>query len=301
MLSRRLGPLLVAVAALLWATDALFRVPTVAELSPRFIVFAEHGIALAVLLPLMLLLQRNKLLKLTPIQWLGAIIIGAAGSGIATVLFTMSFRWANPSVVILLQKLQPILVIVLAYLFLGEKPAKGFFLWALLAIGSALLLSFPELDFHAIFLGARLRSFGVLSALSAAGIWAVCTVIGKAILRTVPANVLTFWRYVFGFLVLIPMIGPPSDEPYYWHLVQNPTTYHSLLYMGLIPGLLAMLCYYQGMKRTPATITTFMELLFPVSAVALNTLFLHAPLTTRQVAAACVLLYSVTKISFSRT
>jgi len=72
----------------------------------------------------------------------------------------------------------------------------------------------------------------------------------------------------------------------------------NLLYMALVPGLGAMLLYYAGMKRTPALVVTFVELLFPVGAVILNWIFLDSPLSMFQVAAAAALLLAVTRISF---
>jgi drug/metabolite transporter (DMT)-like permease len=63
--------------------------------------------------------------------------------------------------------------------------------------------------------------------------------------------------------------------------------------------MLALILYYQGMRRTTASKTTFMELLFPVTAVTLNTIFLDSPLLPIQAAAALVLLFSITQISIA--
>ena len=46
------------------------------------------------------------------------------------------------SVVALLQKLQPVVAITLAYFFLKEKPTKHFFLWAIIAIIGSYFLVF---------------------------------------------------------------------------------------------------------------------------------------------------------------
>jgi drug/metabolite transporter (DMT)-like permease len=61
-----------------------------------------------------------------------------------------------------------------------------------------------------------------------------------------------------------------------------------------------MLAYYAGLKRTPASVTTLVELLFPISAVLLNALFLGVKLDLNQLAAGALLLFSVTRISLSR-
>jgi hypothetical protein len=46
-------------------------------------------------------------------------VIGGVGSAIATVAFTESFQFLNPSLVILLQKMQPVVAITLAAIVLA--------------------------------------------------------------------------------------------------------------------------------------------------------------------------------------
>lgn len=298
-MKERAGPLFVAIAAILWATDAIFRFPTADKLDPTFIVFVEHLIAVSLLAVPMLIMKKGELFSLKPSEWAASAFVGIGGSALATVFFTASFKFINPSVSILLQKLQPILVTLIAMLFLRERPAKNFFLWAPVALASAIVLSFPDLDFA--FLsgdGLDLRSTGVVYCLSAAGIWAMATVVGKFLLTRVPAAVATFHRFLFGLialgvLVLLTGSGVGLDQ------VMQPEILKPLAYMGLVPGLLAMLFYYAGLERTPASVVTFVELLFPVSAVLLNWKYLNQPLVPVQLFAGAILLISVTLISTS--
>jgi drug/metabolite transporter (DMT)-like permease len=69
--------------------------------------------------------------------------------------------------------------------------------------------------------------------------------------------------------------------------------------MALVPGLLSIVLYYSGLRRTPAAVATLLELTFPVSAIAENALFLGERLQTSQLLAAAVLLAAVSKISLS--
>jgi drug/metabolite transporter (DMT)-like permease len=296
--SSLVGALLVAAAALLWAADALFRYPTVESMDATFIVFAEHVIGVAVLVPWIFLLGRGRseVFRLSPVGWGTAAIVGAGGSALATVIFTASFQYVNPSVAILLQKLQPVMVVLLAFFFLGERPAPKFYGWALVAVAAALILSFPDLKFDFVRGGMDLHSRGVLYSLAAAGLWAVSTVAGKALLRQASPTIATFWRFAFGLLMLALMLAA-TQGPLPWRLALEGPTFRSLLYMGLIAGLLAMICYYAGMRKTTASITTFVELLFPVGAVLLNAIFLHIPFQGVQAAAGTVLLFAVTMIS----
>ena len=302
MRAKGAGPFLVGLGALLWATDALFRVPAVQRLDPTFLVFAEHAAALAILLPVMLLFFRKNLFSLRRREWLALLIIGAAGSGLATLFFTASFRYLNPSVTILLQKFQPLLVVLTAYLFLGERPERNYFLWAPIALLAAITLTFPDLNFRSLLEGVDPRSKGVVLALSAAAIWAISTTLGKAVLRGKGVWVTTFWRYAFGLGALSALLFVEGNSPNSsWLVLRNsPSLSLAVLYMGLVPGLLAILVYYAGLARTAASVATFLELLFPVAAVLLNTLFLkNSALQPLQLVAAAVLLVSVYKVSRS--
>lgn len=293
----RFGPLLIGFAALLWATDAVIRYPLVQlGVDPVLIVFFDHCLGVLLLTPYLFLKHAKSTAKITITQWAGLFVLGGGGSALATVLFTASFQYVNPSVSILLQKLQPILVVLLAMLFLGERPKRGFYLWAGIALAAGLVISFPDLDFN--FIGEHsLKSRGSLYALGAAALWGLSTVVGKGVVGKLPPMVVTYWRFVFGLITLGGMLLFSRSS--FLLPLGNPSLLKSFLYLALVPGLLALILYYQGMRRTAATTTTFMELVFPVGAVAINTIYLQAPLQPIQAIAALVLLFSVTRISLS--
>jgi DME family drug/metabolite transporter len=300
MLERGTGPLLIALAALLWGTDSLYRFPAASNLDPTYIVFWEHVLGLAVLFPWIWLKQRPAMFRLGGIKgWLSAMIAGVGGGAIATVLFTASFRWLNPSVIILLQKLQPVFVILLAGLFLGERPPRSFYPWAAVALVAGFVLSFPDLDLS--FLSSdSLHAKGVTYALGASLIWSVTTVAGRALLKRTTPGLATFWRYSFGTLTLMAIMmaaGISADPAPVWSSQSNLV---AMLYLSFVTGLIPMVLYYRGMANTPASIVTFVELLYPVSAVLINMAFLDAALTPVQLGAGAVLLVAVTAISLSK-
>jgi drug/metabolite transporter (DMT)-like permease len=293
--ARWLGPALVGLAAFFWATDSVFRAPTVNALDPTFIVFVEHALGVLLLAPWVLARRARDLASLRGHEWVSVVLIGVGGSAVATVLFTEAFRHANPSVVILLQKLQPVLVVLLAYAFLGEKPGRGFYLWGSVALAAAIVLGFPDLSFD--LRGASAR--GILYDLASVLLWAISTVAGKHLLRRHAPSVTTFWRFLLGLAALAAILAvmrPGID----WDRLREPEILRSLAYMSLIPGLLAMITYYAGMERTPANVTTFVELIFPIGAVILNAVFLDARLELFQLVAGAVLLVAVTLISYRR-
>jgi drug/metabolite transporter (DMT)-like permease len=296
MLDQLKGPLLIAFAAILWATDSPFRAPLTQKIDPVSIVLFDHLVGLVVLFAITFFKDRSALLKLKFTDWLLAILIGAGGSALATFFFTAAFQHLNPSVVILLQKLQPIFVTLVAYGFLKERPEKKFYGWAAVALVAAILLSVPYLPLKGL-LSLSLESQGVLYALAAAALWGAATVGGKVLLNRHSPLVVTFWRYAFGVVTLMAITSmSPIHHGVSW-VILSPTVLKSLLYMSLVSGLLSMLIYYRGLVQTPASVATFVELVYPVSAVLLNLWLLHASLSPLQACAGTVLVFAVLRLS----
>src|SRR3954464_6364433 len=136
------GPMLVLFAALLWATDAPFRIHLTQTLSSNFIVLGEHAIDLLFVLPLLAMGWKD-LKKLSWKEWGAVLFIAISGSALASVAFTQAFHYVNPSVAILLQKLQPLIAIALAAILLKEPLVPKYWLWAIVALFGAYLISFP--------------------------------------------------------------------------------------------------------------------------------------------------------------
>jgi uncharacterized membrane protein len=144
--------------------------------------------------------------------------------------------------------------------------------------------------------GIDLHSQGVIYALLAAVLWGAATVVGKSVSSALSPTIVTFWRYSFGLSALLALFWVSGDSIPMVALHQ-PSTLKALTYIAFFPGLTALLFYYSGLKRATAISATFTELLYPVSAVILNWVFLGASLNIVQILGGLVLLYSVSQIS----
>lgn len=286
------GSLLIALAAVLWSTDALFRLPLTRDLSALAIVFAEHFLALVFVLPI-LWLQRSLIVRLTARQWLAVGFIGLGASALATLAFTASFNYVSPSVSILLQKTQPLVTFSLAWFILRERLPRNFFRWACLALLGAYLVSFPEVIPTVSFY--QQGTVGVLLALGAAALWGSATVFGRYLLNDVPPPLVTALRFIvalpflawllsfnhgFGSLVSISVRD-------FWYLV--------IIMLG--PGFGAMYLYYRGLRVTRASVSAVLELIWPLAAVVLNWIFLGAGLSLIQIAGGILLLSAIGKLT----
>jgi len=290
-----LNAIFVVLGAALWATDTIFRHPMTQQISALSIVFLEHCFALLIAAIGVFLFNKKKL-KLDPLPLAGAAAVGVFGSALATVFFTLSFRYVNPSVSILLQKTQPILVILFSWVFLGEKLSFRFFIWAIVALVAAFFLSFPHglqsVDFqdHNI--------TGIFFALAASFFWAVSTVIGKETLKKMSGSHLTLWRFFFGFIALWSILYfIPQSKIEIPLVTADSSIMLSIFFMALVPGYLGVTLYYRGLTRLKASVATLLELAFPLCAVFVNSRFLNLPISNIQLASGALLLFSISRIA----
>ncbi len=303
MKSNHKGALLVALGSLMWATDALIRVPALGSVSSTFLVWVEHAIGIVALLPFLFFYKRQQIFgALARGQWFWSLVVGLGGSAAALYCFTQAFLTLHPTVNILLQKLQPILVVLMASVVLREKPQKSFYFWAVLAIfcGTGLSLSENASQNQPTNQSPTDWLRGIGYSLAATALWAASTVAGKKLLATTTATLATFWRFLWAFLGLsLGLII--SEQPFPVDAFQNSTNVLGFVYLGIIPGIFAMIVYYAGMKQTSATTTTFVELIFPIGSMVLNAMFLDARLTPLQIAWALGLIAAVLMISLDET
>ncbi len=266
------GPVLVFLAAILWATDAPFRAHLTEGLSSNFIVFAEHFVDVLIALPI-LWWMRSDLKKLSRKEWGAILLIAIGGSALASIAFTQAFHYVNPSVAILLQKIQPLIAIVLAGVFLGERMHRNFWIWAAVALCGTYLISFPTLV-PQLYAGEAFNpnTIGVLLALTAALLWGACTVVGKFVLRTAAFQTLTALRFVIAFIFLGILNLVQGTFPV-WSTV-TPTDYFFIVIIALASGVFSLFLYYYGLQYTKASIATIAELGFPFAAVVVNAYFI---------------------------
>lgn len=270
--------MLVALAAMLWGTDSLFRIPLLQHLgkSPLLqstqLVFMEHLILTICVLPI-IWINRREIARLNRSQWGAIIAIGVGASALATVLFTISFGYGHFIETLLLQKTQPIIAILLASFWLKERLQPAAYALIPVAIAGAYLIAVPD-PLHPQNAWADFHIAAALFALGASALWGAATVFGRYTLADVSFTTVTALRFTSGFpalLVVLFLIGGVQG-------FQNYRVSDVPLYLGvaLLPGLLAMLLYYRGLASTPASLATLAELAFPITGVLVN-LFLVTP------------------------
>jgi drug/metabolite transporter (DMT)-like permease len=273
MSSARIGVVAVAVAAGLWGTDALLRRPLAHSTEPATIVFGEHVVLVAILLPVVVA-ALPALWRAGPRFVAAAVVVGAGSSALATILFTQAFVDGDPVTPVVLQKVQPLIAVSLAAAFLGERPRPRFGLFFLGGLAGTWLMAFPspvDVSLHGL--------TPVLYALAAASLWALGTVLGRFLALELPFEQVTAARFAFGLpasLAAVLVLGAPLTASAHDELF--------IAVLALVTGLVAVLLYYYGLKRTTASVASLAELAFPVVAIAVGYIAFDATLTRTQVA-----------------
>jgi drug/metabolite transporter (DMT)-like permease len=274
-----LGVLLVALGAALWGTDAVLRVPLLKVMSPPAIVLSEHLVLLLYSVPAVALGWRV-LSQLGASQWIALLVIAWGGSALATLLFTAAFAFGNPTVVILLQKTQPLFAIVLAHVLLRERLRWAYWPSFAVAVLGAYLISFDGLVEPFKALGSAQALTAALT-LGAAMLWGSSTVLGRFVLKDMPFHTLTGARLLLALPVLWGVVltqGSLGEVGI--GFAAEPVR---VVLLALVPGLLGLLLYYRGLSGTKASYATLAEISFPASAIALNWIFLGAGVSANQV------------------
>jgi drug/metabolite transporter (DMT)-like permease len=220
---------------------------------------------------------------------------GAIGTlAIVKALFLVNFQALT--IVVLLQKLQPVFAITLAAILLHEKLKRNFLLWSALAISAGYFLTFGfQLPHMAAGSQPALAAgFSLLAAFA----FGSSTVFSKKVLRKFSFYTATFYRYAFTSVIMFLLVlstgmlkNIPEISGFQWTI---------FVIIGITTGSGAIFLYYFGLTRIRAMLATICELCFPVSAILFDYLVNDKILTPVQWVSAAVLIFAILKLSLEK-
>jgi len=268
------------------------------NLNVGFVVFMLHFVPF-VLMNTFLFKEYKKLKKFTKADFLllgGIAFFGGALGTLAIVNALFLVRFDHLSVIVLLQKLQPIFAIILAAIFLKEKIKRRFIFWGLLAIIASYFLTFgfhkPNISEDAPLIKAALW------ALVAAFSFGSATVLGKKALTRLPYYTTNFFRFGFTslfMLIYILIIGQLCE-------FQNvtPTNWLFFFIIAVTTGSGAIFLFYYGLNKVTAIVSTICELFFPISAIFFDYIINKHVLSPIQWISALIMILAIVEISYKR-
>lgn len=290
-----LGVIAISIAAIAWGLDGIALTPKLYNLDVPFVVFILHAIPTIILTPILFRYWKNffaykfkDILSLWVLSFFG----GALGT-IAIVKALFLVRFDHLSVIVILQKLQPLFAIILAMIFLKERPNKKFWVWALIAVISGYFLTF---EFHLPRMSQQANLIeAALYALLAAFSFGAGTVFSKKSLMSLNFKEVTYFRYFFTTL-FVGIFVFSTGRISYLEVVTKVNWFYFFL-ISLTAGAGSIFLYNYGLKRVKAIVSTIAELLFPISSIAFDYLINGHKLSLIQIISAAVMVVAIINIS----
>jgi drug/metabolite transporter (DMT)-like permease len=294
-----IGAFAISIAAAFWGVDGVVLTPRLYNLNVAFVVFILHMLAFLIM-NAFLFREYRQLRQLTAGDAMNFFLIALFGGAIGTMsivhaLFLVNFE--KLTIVILLQKLQPIFAIALAVIFLGERMKRFYFIWASLAIIAGYFLTFgtnvPNFNTGNNTLEAAL--FSLLAAFS----FASSTVLSKKVLGKYSFHTATFFRYGFtSIIMLVFVLATGLSTQFYSVSTENWLIFFII---AITTGSGAIFLYYFGLRKVRAVIATICELFFPVTAIILDYLINDQRLSWLQWVSALILLFAIINLNISNS
>ncbi|TVT32683.1 DMT family transporter [Marinobacter vinifirmus] len=295
------GALLIALAALLWATTGIVAkfLFTGTELEAITLGFLR----LVVALPFFWLLMRREqkqLLAAHPGQQVAGSSLRSLGLkaflplaalGLFQAFYQGSYLLAvdltGAGIATLISLcLPPVLVAILAAPLLGEKPNLLTVIAALAAIAGTGMLVVSDMD-----TAGSLRLAGILMALLAAAVYTGFTLTSRYNSAGTPVFTTAFICFATAALLLLPVVafsggfeGLDTLGLKHWLMI---------VYIGVVPTCIGYVSFFSGMKTTPATLSSIIVTLEPLFVALLAWVILGEVLGPVGIAGALILTIAV--------
>lgn len=289
------GAIVIGISATFWGFDGIVLTPRLYNLPVPFVVFILHLVPFLIMN--LFLYKRYKNIKLlNKTELFSLLMVAVFGGSIGTLaivkaLFLVNFQAL--SIVVLLQKLQPVFAISLAAIFLKEKLRTNFLIWAALALIAGYFLTFSTNLPH--FQEDKNTIYASLLAILAAFSFGSSTVFSKKVLGKLDFISATFFRY--GLTTILMFILVLSMGLYGSFTQMTP---HNWMIVGIIAattGSGAIFLYYYGLKNVKAIVATIMELFFPMSAIIFDYIFNDHLLSPTQWIAAAIMIFAIINLN----
>jgi len=290
-----IGGMAISIAAILWGLDGVVLTPRLYRLPIDYVVFIFHIIPFLIM-SLVFTRQFRYLKKFTKSDYFFLFLIALFGGAVGTLsivkaLFLVGFQ--KLSVVVLLQKLQPVFGIVLASFILNERLGPRYLLWASLAILGGYFLTFgwqlPHIS------SDNNTVLAAVFALLAAFSFGSSTVFSKKILNKYSFYTTTFYRY--GFTAILMLIYVTANGTFMQVTDTSSIEWLYFLIIAFTTGSGAIFLYYFGLRRVKAIVAIICELFFPLSAVLFDYLFNNYQLKPIQWVSAGIMIFAIVQLN----
>jgi len=277
-------------AATLWSLDGTIIRPNLYEFPAVNIVFIEH-VFWAILLSPFIFWWWNRIKNMSQYTFLSLLWVSIFWGLLWTLMITeayfAAFRWETTlATVIILQKLQPVFALFLAWIFLREKLTYRFYILAWIAIFSGYMIAYGSL-WKDIFNISLTNNASIFALWAAFAFWS-STVFWKNLVSDLGFRVSTSLRFLTTAVLAWICVLIFSDitsllyfTPFHWKL---------FTLIAFTSWAWALFLYYFGLKRVPASNATIFELAWPLTGIFFDWYFNGNILNMTQIIFSLVLL-----------
>jgi len=282
--------LAIIIAAILWSLDGTIIRPNLYEFPVINIVFVEH-LFWAILLSPFLFYFRDRLKNISKktllsIFWVSFFWWLLGTYFITTAYFAAFAGQATLSTVIILQKLQPVFALLLAWLFLWERLSMRFYILACISIFAAYMIAYGSLGSN-IF-DISLWNNYALFALIAAFAFGSSTVFWKNLVSSLWFRLSASLRFITTAFIAFLAILFFGDIQTIWSF----DTFHWQLFLLIVftSWAWALSLYYYGLTSVSASKASIFELAWPLSGVFFDWYFNGNILNSTQILFSLILI-----------
>jgi probable blue pigment (indigoidine) exporter len=233
---------------------------------------------------ILLLLMTRRLPQFS--AWPRLLLLSALNIGFfQALLFVAAYRLPG-GLAAVVGALQPLLMIVLVWVFDQRKPGMPVIFAAITGVlGMAALLLGP---------GSVWDPVGIAAALSGTACMAVGTYLSRRWNIALPVLAFTGWQLLLGGLILLPLaclFDPPLP-------VLTPVNLAGYAYLCVIGALFAYVLWFRGVARLPAVAISSLGLFSPLTAVLLGWIFLGQTIRGLSLAGLLMVLLSILAVQW---
>jgi drug/metabolite transporter (DMT)-like permease len=285
-----LGPALVIAGASMWGLETYWRIPLGKKFDSDVLVFHEHWMGLLLTLPFLVFgaPALRTVSRKAIVSMLGS---GALGSALGTICFTQALALLNSSLANLLLNVQPVISVLVSWVWLRERPHARFYPWAVVALACGVALAWsPDA------LGSPHRlGLGLLFIGGTALCWGASTTFGRAAMMEIDFKTGTALRYLIGTVATFGLAAAQGNlaARLGWSVLATRSTLSEMAGLLLVAAITPTFLYFAGLARTRASVATFAEMAQTFASLVITWGVLGDALKAHQVLAGIVLLTAV--------
>lgn len=201
------------------------------------------------------------------------LLCGICGNSVYFIAENTAVEYTLVTNVSLIVTLAPIITaIFIGILYKSQRPSRGFIIGSVIAFtGVACVI------FNSSFM-LKLNPAGDLLALLSAVCWSIYSILLKPLNAEYSVWFITRKTFFYGLLTSVPfLLSEPTLTPL--HSLLQPTIAGNLLFLGLVPSLIAYLLWAQSVKRLGVMSTGNYLYISPIVTLAASYFYLHEPVS----------------------